>query len=441
VGGCRGWLTRAEAVEIRERVARGEARRSVAASLGVALRTVERVLVRPLPRPRRPPRAATRVSRGPLRGDEQVEIRRRVTAGERYAAVATAVGVSIRSVERVIAEAGGMPPRWKDQSPNRLSMAEREEISRGLQDDESYRQIAARLCRHPATITREVARNGGRHHYRAWRAHRRAWDQARRPKPCKLATSPRLKAAVEMRLEQRWSPQQISAMLPGEFPDEPEMRVSHETIYQSLFIQGRGVLRKELASCLRSGRARRRPHGRAASGQGRITNMVMIAQRPGDVEDRAVPGHWEGDLIRGSTASNSAIGTLVERSTRYVMLMRLGTDHTAEHVRDELTRHIQRLPEHLRRSVTWDQGSEMAQHARFTIDTGVQVYFCDPHSPWQRGSNENTNGLLRQYFPKGTDLSVHDQDHLDAVAAELNGRPRQTLGWMKPSEKLNELLL
>jgi IS30 family transposase len=240
-------------------------------------------------------------------------------------------------------------------------------------------------------------------------------------------------------LEERWSPQQIGRRLKREYPDQPEMWVSHETIYQSLFVQGRGSLRKELHRCLRSGRATRRPRGRRANGSGQIPNMVMISERPAEVEDRAVPGHWEGDLIMGSS-NRSAIGTLVERHTRYVELLHLPNGHTAAEVRDAMTAKIRELPDHLRRSITWDQGTEMAQHVEFTIDTGMQIYFCDPHSPWQRGSNENTNGLLRQYFPKGTDLSVHTAEHLDAVAAQLNGRPRQTLDWMKPSEKLAELV-
>ena len=235
-------------------------------------------------------------------------------------------------------------------------------------------------------------------------------------------------------LDKRWSPQQISARLVIEFPDDPEMRVSHETIYRSLFVQSRGALRKELTACLRTGRTRRRPHGRKDPG-GYIKDMVLISDRPSEIEDRAVPGHWEGDLIVGA-GGHSAIVTLVERQTRYVMLARIGRDKTSNHVCAAIARRIQDLPNHLMRSLTWDRGKELASHTQFTIDTGVQVYFCDPHSPWQRGSNENTNGLLRQYFPKGTDLAVHSQEDLDRVAYELNDRPRQTLGWMKPSEQL-----
>jgi IS30 family transposase len=300
--------------------------------------------------------------------------------------------------------------------------------------------IAAGLGRAPSTVSREVAANGGRDHYRAWAAERRAFDQAARPKPSKLATNAALREVVEDLLVQKWSPQQIANRLRTEHPNDPEQRVSHETIYQSLYVQGRGTLRKELAECLRTGRARRRSQGRQpADGRGRLRDMVNISERPAEVADRAVPGHWEGDLILGKN-SKSAIGTLVERSTRYVLLLHLPDGHGAEQVLAALTRQVATLPDQLWKTLTWDQGKEMAHHARFTMATGIDVYFCDPHSPWQRGSNENTNGLLRQYFPKGTDLSVYSQPALDAVAAQLNGRPRQTLNWMKPSEKLAELI-
>jgi IS30 family transposase len=263
-----------------------------------------------------------------------------------------------------------------------------------------------------------------------------AYRAALRPKPCKLAENPRLRARVEGLLTERWSPQQIAARLRLEFPDDPGMQVSHETIYQSLFVQARGALRKDLTRCLRTGRTRRRGQGRADR-RGGIAGMVMISERPAEVEDRAVPGHWEGDLILGAS-NHSAIVTLVERQTRYVLLAQTGTDKTSPAVCEAIADKILDLPTHLARSLTWDQGKEMTGHAEFSIKTGLPVYFCDPHSPWQRGSNENTNGLLRQYFPKGTNLALHSQDELDRVAAQLNGRPRQTLAWATPAEKLNE---
>jgi IS30 family transposase len=319
-----------------------------------------------------------------------------------------------------------------------LSLPEREEISRGLLAGDSCRVIAARLGRAPSTVSREVAAAGARAQYRAWRADARARRRARRPKTPKLIACPRLRAEVERGLTRRWSPQQIAARLISDFPDDREMRVSHETIYQSLFVQGRGALRWELTRCLRSGRAQRRPLGRGL-GKGQLADMVLISDRPAEVADRAVPGHWEGDLILGKR-SQSAIGTLVERQTRFVLLVRLRRGRLAEDVKDALVQAIQRLPAHLRRSLTWDRGKEMAAHGPFTVATGVQVYFCDPHSPWQRGTNENMNGLLRQYFPKSTDVSGFTQAQLDVVAAELNGRPRQTLGWQTPSEAFARLV-
>jgi IS30 family transposase len=368
-------------------------------------------------------------------------ILRRVGRGEPQREVAVAVGVSARTVARVVAEAGGMAPRWKDRNPRQLSLAQREEISRGLERGDSFRVIGARIARHHSTIGREVNNNGGRRAYRAWRADRRACELARRPKSTVFERIPRLAEFVEQKLALRWSPQQISARLNAEFPDDLEMRVSPETIYQTLFVQGRGGLRKELAACLRSGRTRRR-HRRRGSGSvniGTLADMVMISDRPAEIEDRAVPGHWEGDLLIGKDG-RSAIGTLVERSSRFVMLIALPHGRHAEQVRDALTAKVQQLPERLRRSITWDQGKEMAEHVQFTVDSGIQIYFCDPHAPWQRGSNENTNGLLRQYLPKGTDLSHHSQAELDAIADELNGRPRQTLGWLTPSEALSQLV-
>jgi len=380
------------------------------------------------------------VARGPFFTEaEKLEIWSRWSEGLSVKAIGRATGRSHTGVSYVLRAVGGVRPRPRKRRDRSLSMAEREEISRGLQAGESLRAIAARLGRAPSTISREVTANGGRRRYRAWRAELRAGGCARRPKTAKLVANRRLAAEVDAGLVCRWSPQQIARRLRVLFPDQPELWVSHETIYQALFVQGRGALRKELASSLRSGRTMRRPHRQVGERPRRIKNMVMISDRPAEIEDRAVPGHWEGDLIIGAN-NGSAIVTLVERSTRFVMLGRIARNRTAPVVRDVLTELVGRLPAELSRSLTWDQGSEMADHQRFSVETGVAVYFCDPHSPWQRGTNENTNGLLRQYFPKGTPLSGHSQAHLDAVAAELNGRPRETLGWMTPSEKLAELV-
>jgi IS30 family transposase len=325
-----------------------------------------------------------------------------------------------------------------ESSGGRLSLAERVEIRIGVERGLSGRAIAAGLGRDAATVCRELRAGGGRDRYEPVRAHAQAQQRARRPKATKLAANPALCARVVAGLEQWWSPQQIARQLAGEFGDDEGMRISHETIYKSLYVQGRGELRRELTRCLRTGRARRRPRGRQER-RGKIPDMVMISERPAEVEDRAVPGHWEGDLIVGKNGA-SAIGTLVERTTRFVMLLHLA-DQRAETVRAAMTAKIATLPQALARSITWDQGAEMAQHVRFRVETGIPVYFCDPHSPWQRGSNENTNSLLRQYFPKGTDLSVHSPQDLDAAADSLNGRPRQTLDWMTPSQRLEQLLV
>jgi IS30 family transposase len=368
----------------------------------------------------------------------ELEIRRRVAAGETIMSVAVVVGRTKRTVQRVLRRSGGVPPRPTSRSALRLSLAEREEISRGLRAGESLRQIASGMGRATSTVSREVRANGGRRRYRAWLGEARAARRVRRPRLTRLARDPRLRRAVEQLLAERWSPQQVAARLRHDHPNEPGLWVSHETIYQSLFVQGRGALRAELTRCLRRGQTRRRPVGHFRP-VGSMRDMILISERPAEAEDRAVPGHWEGDLIAG-TYNRSAIGTLVERQTRFVILIALPEGHSASQVRTALAERVVSLPDQLRRSLTWDRGREMAQHVAFTVETGLPVYFCDPHSPWQRGSNENTNGLLRQYFPKGTDLSVHSQAHLDAVARELNGRPRQTLGWMKPSEALAKIV-
>jgi IS30 family transposase len=318
----------------------------------------------------------------------------------------------------------------------RLSVAEREEISLGIERGETFTAIAGRLGRSVSTVSREVGANEGRGGYRAWRAHARARQMVLRPKAAKLAC-PRLAGQVEQGLRKWWSPEEIARRLRIDFPDDPMMWVSHETIYQSLFVQGRGELRRELTRCLRSGRAQRRPQGRVP--RDRMAGMVMISERPTEVADRAVPGHWEGDLIIGQN-NKSAVGTLVERVTRYVLLLHLPDGRQADQVNAAMRHAIAKLPAELFRSITWDQGIEMARHANFKIDTGIQIYFCDPRSPWQRGTNENTNGLLRQYMPKGTDLTQHSQQDLDLMARSLNDRPRKTLQYMKPSERLAELL-
>jgi IS30 family transposase len=353
--------------------------------------------------------------------------------GMRLADVAREMGCSAGTVTRVVSELGKREAAaaWSP-GGGRLSLAEREEIGRGLVRGQSLAAIGRGLGRPTSTVCREVRAGGGRDRYRAWRAHDRAYHKARRPKTAKL-DCPRLVAQVSEWLEQWWSPEEIARRLPIEFPDDPMMRVSHETIYQSLYVQGRGELRRELARCLRSGRAQRRPRHRGESDRGRISAMVMISERPAEADDRAVPGHWEGDLIMGKL-NRSAVGTLVERSTGYVCLLHLPDGKDALAVNAAMGRAVAKLPGQLFRTITWDQGKEMARHAEFTVATGIQIYFCDPHSPWQRPSNENTNGLLRQYLPKGSDLSTASEADLDAIARSLNNRPRKRLGFMKPSE-------
>jgi transposase, IS30 family len=320
-----------------------------------------------------------------------------------------------------------------------LRLEEREIISQELSRERSARFIAKTLGRHHSTIAREIDRNGGASQYRAVEAQRRAEDNLRRPKEWKLESSARLHDAVNEGLQEKWSPKQISQRLREDYPDDPGMYVSHETIYECLYLQARGELRTQLKIALRQGRTRRVDRSRATTTRGKILDMVNISERPKEADDRAVPGFWEGDLIIGK-GNKSQIATLVERNTRFVMLVRIPYDRSAERVAYLLAKKMETLPEFMRNSLTWDQGKEMARHADFTIRSGMPVYFCDPHSPWQRGSNENTNGLLRQYFPKGTDLSLHTQDELDKVAAQLNGRPRETLKWRKPIEVFNDLL-
>jgi IS30 family transposase len=342
-----------------------------------------------------------------------------------------------------------VPPIYVEVSTSgrHLREEDRIHIADRLREKASIRQIAAELGRSPSTISREIRRNGmplrgnaSRWAYRPHAAQRRAEARRPRPKIGKIGQNPQLREFIQEHLRLRWSPEQICHALHARFPDQPEMHVVHETIYQALYVQGRGELKRELTRALRTGRAMRRPHQQSYKRRARaVSDMVMISERPAEVDDRAVPGHWEGDLIIGKD-HKSAIATLVERSTRYVMLAHLPGNHSAVTTRDALVRVVKTLPPHLRRSLTWDQGTEMAAHKEFSIATDVPVYFCEPGSPWQRGSNENTNGLLRQYFPKGTNLAAHTQEHLDAVAAELNSRPRKTLGWDTPAERLAKLL-
>jgi IS30 family transposase len=371
---------------------------------------------------------------------EQKELAFRLRAqGWQLIDIAKEIGCTGPMVGRMVRDGKhveGSPFGWEPRT-GCLSILDREQILVGISRGESLSSIACSLGRARSTVTREVKANGGREGYSAWRAHERAREQAGRPKPCKLAKG-RLLREVSRRLEQLWSPQEISRRLALDFPDDPEMRVSHETIYQSLFVQGRGELRRELARCLRSGRTSRRSRGRVEK-RGRLPGMVMIAERPAEADDRAVPGHWEGDIILGE-GSRTAVGTLVERTTRFLLLLNLDGDRSAEAVDAAMRKAIRTLPKELWRSITWDQGAEMANHVDFSVATGIPIYFCDPHAPWQRGSNENTNGLLRQYLPKGTDLSTATSGELRAIQRSLNGRPRKTLGYMTPSEKFAQLV-
>ncbi len=376
-----------------------------------------------------------RVRRPWMSTSERNEMWRRWRAGESLSEIARALARHSARLYTIVAAEGGIAPPPRLRSRRALTTTEREELSRGIAGGEAVRAIARRLGRAPSTISREIERNGGRATYRAAGAERRAWARARRPKRCRLQGHPRLCAAVAAKLARQWSPHQIAGWLRATFPSDPDMHVSHETIYRTLFIQSRGVLKRELLQHLRRQRRYRhaRTAGRTPSRAGRIVDAVSIRQRPAEVDDRAVPGHWEGDLLEGR--NGTCIATLVERHSRFVALVRLPNKETATVVR-ALARRAQRLPRGLMQSLTWDRGLELAGHRAFTVATDVQVYFCDPQSPWQRGSNEHTNGLLRQYLPKGTDLWVYTQAQLDAIAHRLNTRPRLTLGFQTPAAKL-----
>jgi len=368
---------------------------------------------------------------------ERTELWDRWQRGESLKAIGRAFGKPSSSIYYQLSPHGGIRPPPRRRSRLALTLSEREEISRGIVAEQSIRSMAVSLGRSPSTVSREVRRNGGYNRYRATLADEQAWDRTRRPKLCKLAGSPWLRRVVSKQLRLNWSPEQIAGWLKRTHPGEEAYHVSHETIYRSLFVQARGVLKKELQQHLKSKRTiRRSKHAtQKGSDHGQIKDMISIRERPASVEDRAVPGHWEGDLISGS--KNSHIATLVERHTRYVMLVKVTSKETLI-VISALIKHSKKLPTELYKSLTWDRGKELAAHQQFTLATDIDVYFCDPQSPWQRGSNENTNGLLRQYFPKGTDLSVHSQAHLNKVARQLNERPRKTLEFATPAEKFNE---
>ena len=367
---------------------------------------------------------------------EKTELWDRWQRGEPLKAIGRAFGKGSSSIYFQLAPHGGIRPAPRRRSKLALTLLEREEISRGIAAAESARSMAGKLGRSPSTVSREISRNGGYDRYRASLADETAWVRACRPKRCKLATNPQMREAVAGKLRGNWSPEQIAGWLKSAHPGDEANQVSHETIYRSLFVQARGVLKKELVQHLRSKRTIRRSRSADANGdrRGQIADMVSIRERPAAVEDRAVPGHWEGDLLSGS--KNSHIATLVERHTRYVMLVKVDSKET-QAVVSALIKRAKKLPTELYKSLTWDRGKELADHRRFTLATDIAVYFCDPQSPWQRGSNENTNGLLRQYFPKGTDLSVHSQAHLNKVARQLNGRPRKTLAFQTPADRFN----
>lgn len=379
----------------------------------------------------------TQLGRPGLSSSQKVELWERWKSGQSFSDIGRALGKHPASIHGVVSDKGGFVPPTRRRSQLALSLAEREEISRGIAADDSMRKIAAVLARAPSTVSREIARHGGRKKYRANSADEAAWDHARRPKLCRLAANRRLQGIVAKKLSAEWSPEQISGWLKREYPDAPDMQISHEAIYRSLFVQARGVLKKELVKHLRTRRMMRRSKNASTRGQprGQIIDAVSIRERPAEIEDRAVPGHWEGDLISGSNSTH--IATLVERQSRFTMLVKVNGKDTETVVR-ALTKQVRRLPVELRKSLTWDRGMEMAKHKEFSIATDVQVYFCDPQSPWQRGTNENTNRLLRQYFPKGTDLSARSQADLNRVASRLNQRPRKTLDFRSPADVLEE---
>ena len=379
------------------------------------------------------------VSRVWFTPQQKAELWERWKGGQCIAAIARTLGRRNKSgVYRVLACNGGIMPTPRHRARPALRLDEREEISRGLAAGQSLRQIAHGLDRAASTVSREIRRNGGSGGYRASRADQVAWDRALRPKACRLACQAPLRWCVAQKLAQQWSPEQIAGWLKRQYPSDPDMQLSHETIYRSLFVQTRGALKKDLMAHLRTRRQLRQAKGGVTrSGLGQIVDTISIRERPAEAQDRAVPGHWEGDLLCG--ANHSCMVTLVERASRFVMLLKVPGSDTAS-VIGALTKHIGRLPAELRRSLTWDRGKEMAAHKAFTIATDVQVYFCDPRSPWQRGSNENTNGLLRQYFPKGTDLSQFSQAHLNKIAQRLNQRPRKTLGFESPADRLSAVL-
>lgn len=370
-----------------------------------------------------------------LTASQKAELWNRWKNGQSLSEIGRALGKHAGSIHGVLSSNGGIVPAVRRRSRLALTLSEREEISRGIVSDASIRQIATAIGRSPSTVSREITRHGGRNKYRASEADWQAWDHARRPKQCRLAGHARLQRLVASKLKLDWSPEQIAGWLEMEFPDDEDMRVSHETIYRSLFIQARGVLRKELIRHLRSGRMMRRSKNASPEGQprGQIVDGASIRERPAEVEDRAIPGHWEGDLIAGS--GNTYIATLVDRHSRFTMLVKVRGKDTASVV-SALGKQVRKLPAELRRSLTWDRGMELARHKEFTVATDAKVYFCDPQSPWQRGTNENTNRLLRQYFPKGTDLSRYSQIELNRIALRLNQRPRKTLGFLTPAGKL-----